>query len=430
MRRLLFWGLVAIVAAIAVALGNTGPIARAGSGGSISGIVYFDKDMDGEREGGEALAPDRTVQLLDDESVPLGPIAKSAADGSYRFGDLSPGTYYGVSVLRDTDTPCIDGETSFFDGAEKSEDDLGVLPPGDGSLGGTLVSDLNENGARDSSEPGLEDWQMRLMGYLGNAECEADATTDKDGQFELDGLYGGIYGIIVENTASDLEGKVSWRVTFIDRPADAPAAYPNAGSADRSVDLTNSKHAQGVVIGLHVLSSTGSVNAWIFDDSDLDGTMDTGEEPFDCCGIMLLQSSPAGFLPLEPGEPRVSTGEYQWQGLPAGDYKVALLTWRPASTAPTEQDGRPARTFTLHDGETFKADFGFGPLPPDSDQDTSRTPVPTVSPSVEVTVVPPGSGSGSYVGDQLWRDVQAAVLGFLVVGVALGLALTIRRRAQ
>jgi hypothetical protein len=271
---------------------------------------------------------------------------------------------------------------------------------------------------------------MHLYGYLANLECQITLPTDSNGSFQFDGLVPATYDVVPDAVAPGLPDGTSWQLTFVDHPAGAPGDYPNSGWPDPSVNLTNSNRAGGIVVGVHVLSGTSSVDAHIFHDSDLDGSKDVGEEPFDCCGIMLQRSTPLGFLPVEPDEPRLAVGHYRWEGLPAGAYRIALLTWLPASTAPTDQDGRPVRTLSLQDGQAAVADFGFGPQPtpgPD-DQPSPVEPSPTaVQPPLTTTAAPQaitspntGGGPGPAAGDIL-------ALAFALASVGAGaLTLTIR----
>lgn len=49
MSNLLFSGIAAVVATLAVAFWGAGSAVRADGGGSISGTVYFDANMNGQR---------------------------------------------------------------------------------------------------------------------------------------------------------------------------------------------------------------------------------------------------------------------------------------------------------------------------------------------------------------------------------------------
>jgi hypothetical protein len=57
MHRRLLLGIAAAVAVLVVAFGGAGSVVRADGGGSISGTVYFDTDVDGQRAAREPLVP-------------------------------------------------------------------------------------------------------------------------------------------------------------------------------------------------------------------------------------------------------------------------------------------------------------------------------------------------------------------------------------
>jgi len=251
--------MAAAIAVPVVAFWGAGSVVRAVEGGSISGTVYFDTDMDGQRDPGEAPAPGKTVALLMGEDEIEVSTMKSASDGRYHFDRLLPDASYAAKVVHDVDTPCTVGGVYYLPGSEVSTGaDLGVIASGDRTVSGTLTSDLNENGMRDAGEPPLGGWHLRLTGYTG-LECEADFTTVENGEFKFGQLPGGIYNINVKTAGPTLSQRVAWELTFATRPFDLPGAYPNMRFPDASVDLESSKSVEGMVLGVHVLSGTGSI---------------------------------------------------------------------------------------------------------------------------------------------------------------------------
>ena len=428
-RTLISLGAVILLASLALTLGPPAHHAEAATG-SISGVVYFDTDMNGIRNAGDSPAPGRTVELVSDIDEIRLATTKTASDGSYRFDNLDPAARYGVSVVRDGKTPCIGSGISFYSGADRTIDaDIRVAPPGNRSVSGTLLSDLNENGEKDRGEPPLVGWQLRLTG-LGDFECQIDVATGDQGEFEFAGLLAGTYNISpIAAPSSYPDKRVVWELTFATRPFDLPGAYPDMRFPDTSVDLESSKDVRGMELGLHVLSGTGSVTAWIFTDNDRDGTRDEDEKPFDCCSILFLRSSEAGLLFLETAEDRLGVGHYELTGLPPGDYTVALATWMPDPTGHVDADGRPVRVFTLREGEAAFADFGFGPQPtePTEEPPPLATPVPaTPLATPHLVVGMPNTGQPAS-GHDMWLPLAAVVTGVVAMGGA-GLLMKLRLR--
>ncbi|CAN5397540.1 hypothetical protein BH10PSE17_BH10PSE17_10120 [soil metagenome] len=81
-------------------------------GASIAGSVYNDGNNDGIRQGTETGFATQTLQLTgtDDLGRPVSVTTTTAADGTYRFGDLRPGTY---TVTQPTAPPqTLSGQTT------------------------------------------------------------------------------------------------------------------------------------------------------------------------------------------------------------------------------------------------------------------------------------------------------------------------------
>jgi hypothetical protein len=413
MSRCLLAVIVVVGAVFAVAFANVGPVVRAEGGGSISGVVYFDTNLNGRLDQGEPPAGGRTVELLSDSGlsdIDLTTVAtsESASDGSYRFDDLDPAANYGVSLIRGANTPCIDNGVSFYIGGQHATTaDLGVAPGGDRKVSGTLLSDLNENGERDAGEPPLAGWQLRLTGGS-EYQCQIDVTSDDQGNFEFGGLPGGQYRISPIAAPSSSQPHV-WELTFPTEPFNLPGALPYMRDPSASVDLESSD-VVGMEMGLHMLSGTGSLAAWTYSDVNGNGALDAGEAS-DCCQVLFLRSTEAGLLFLLPQEQTaIGVGHYELTGLPEGDYTVTLATWMPNPIGNVAPDGRPIRTETLNEGESSTVYFGFAlqPLP---------TPV-FVSPSEG----PRGltqAGEGSDADGLLAPTVLLAAFAISLIGAGL-----------
>ena len=407
--------LVAIVlasAALSLTLGNSEPLAHAQSGGSISGMVYVDSNVNGRHDPGEPPAPGRTVGLFEynetsDDLIQLA-TTESASDGSYRFDDLNPVANYGVSLIRDAETPCIDNGVSFYiAGQHTTSADLGVSPVGHRKVSGTLLNDLNENGERDAGEPPLAGWQLQLTGGS-DYQCQIDVVSDDQGDFEFGGLLEGQYRISPIGAPSSSQAHI-WELTFPTEPFDLPGAFPDMRFPDVQVDLESSD-VEGLEVGLHLLSGTGSLAAWTYSDANGNGALDASEAS-DCCQVLFLRSTKAGLLFLLPQEQKpIGVGHYELTGLPEGDYTVTLATWMPNPIGDVAPDGRPLRTDALTEGESSTVYFGFAPQP-------LQTPV-FVSPSEG----PRGltqAGEGSDADGLLAPTVLLAAFATSLIGAGL-----------
>ena len=95
---------------------------------SLCGVVYVDADGDGVRDVGEVGIAGVKMYLLDANGIPTGMTVITAADGSYCFMGLKPGTY-GVAE---------DQPAGYFDGTETVGDAGGQANPGDSITGAIL----------------------------------------------------------------------------------------------------------------------------------------------------------------------------------------------------------------------------------------------------------------------------------------------------
>src|SRR4030042_5225484 len=100
-KRLLL-GTAAAIAVLVVAFGGADLVVHADGGGSISGIVYYETGLDGQRDFGDPGAPDQPLNLFGDKGEVVA-TAQSGADGSYRFDGLETEVSYQVTV---TGRPC------------------------------------------------------------------------------------------------------------------------------------------------------------------------------------------------------------------------------------------------------------------------------------------------------------------------------------
>ena len=443
-----------IMTALVLALGGASRPVAAQDTGSISGTVYFDTDMDGERDSGEPPAPGRAVELREYDnnglvSDLLG-TAISAADGSYSFTGLSSEKSYEVAVRTDSETPCV---TSGSFGFPATQDwtgvDIGVLKAGEGKLSGALVNDLNENGAHDLGEPALEGWVLSLGSAQGG--CDLTTTTGPAGEFEFTGLPPVVYGLWpLSSSPGPSGGQLIWEITFPTEPdPDSPIPILDMRTWYPEVDLTRVKEVHGFKMGVHVLEGTGAIAGAAFRDFDLDGIRDEGEPEFACCDFWFARSSPLGMLPLHTPDVLTEDGRFELTGLPAGKYNVTLVMWWPGSACQvSEPEAHPGGWVTLREGERVdNVYFGVCPNPPGpfasptpaaaapsptpipGPVQVTPTPVPPVVPGIPAVAALPATGAGAAPshGDLAGLAPALAVAGALALAAS---ALAVRRKAR
>ncbi len=201
--------------------------------GSLSGYVYEDDNDNGVKETGEAGIEGVAVSLYtinEDGTTTLVATQKTDASGFYKFENLTPGLTY---VIRETQpTKYFDGKDAvgtIFDeivGEQVANDELtnillpnngngvhydfGELKPG--SLSGYVYYDANDNGIKESSEPGISNTNVTLW-ILNEETGKYESTgrtvqTDSNGHYIFDNLQPSrIYRIVETQPADYQDGK-------------------------------------------------------------------------------------------------------------------------------------------------------------------------------------------------------------------------------
>jgi hypothetical protein len=132
---------------------------------SIGGMKFNDLDGDGGKDAGEPGLNGWTIDLKMD-SIKIAS-NQTAADGSYSFSGLAPGSYTVQEVAQNGWTRSYPATP----GTHSATLVAGVSGPTDKDFGnyqsigfsGMKFEDLNGNGAKDAGEPGLSGWTIKLM---------------------------------------------------------------------------------------------------------------------------------------------------------------------------------------------------------------------------------------------------------------------------
>jgi hypothetical protein len=167
---------------------------------SISGVVYADVNMNGQRDDGESGLRGWTITLSSNGTDVA--TAYSAPDGSYTFYALSPGTYT-VTLLPQVDyfqtspTPIPPGTyTATINPTDDDpypqvrHQDFGVVQYS--SITGNVLGHQLVNGRLNREAVPLEGWTIEL---LQNGQVVRTTTSAADGSYSFSGLLPGDYTI-------------------------------------------------------------------------------------------------------------------------------------------------------------------------------------------------------------------------------------------
>ncbi|MBC7231497.1 MAG: hypothetical protein H5T74_14045 [Actinobacteria bacterium] len=164
---------------------------------SISGSKWEDLNHNGKLDDGESPLAGVTIQLWQGDVLKA--TAETAEDGSYSFTGLLPGEYRVVEVL-----PAGWFPTNPDDGAHDYVDLKGGVPVEGldflncryGAICGVKYLDMNQNGAMDEGEEGLDGVTIKLNGGA------YSTVTAGGGRFCFQDLVPGIYVVAVDESTA------------------------------------------------------------------------------------------------------------------------------------------------------------------------------------------------------------------------------------
>jgi fimbrial isopeptide formation D2 family protein/uncharacterized repeat protein (TIGR01451 family) len=343
-------------------------------GSAIGDAVWFDRDGDGEFEavegglGGVEVAvvwagADGTFGGPDDETFP----ATTDGDGAYLVTQLPPGEYaivvdpttlpLGVTPTWDEDGS-LDGQTmlTLGDGVSHLTADFGYR--GTGSIGDQVWLDLDGDGSRTISEPGLPGERVEVRWYGPDAtplssDDQLFATiTDPTGGYAFTGLPPGAYEVRVPGGIAAVAANTFDADGDLDSATEVTLAV---GAADDTADF-----------GYRGTAALGD-RVWL--DLDADGAQDAIEP-----GLAGVDLTVTWYGPDEAAGggdnvqlPSVATGpdgDYLVAGLPSGTYRVAVVSGVPTGLANSFDADGDCDGFTevaaLTPGESRTTiDFGY-----------------------------------------------------------------------
>ncbi len=290
--------------------------------GSIGDFVWFDADQDGVQDAGEPGFPNVTLELtldLDgDGLVDYTTTTTTDPFGNYLFDNLPPGAYT-VTVLT---TPPGGTQTFDADGGldETSALTLGVDEDnlaqdfgykGAGSIGDRVWLDLDGDGTQDANEPGMGGVTVTLNLDL-NGDGATDYTTttltDPNGNYLFSELPVGDYTIVTSQPSGTNQ-------TFDeDGPLDNQSQHTLGADED---NVTQDFGYQGL----------GSISGRVAEDANGNKAVDVPEPGF-ANKLMELQAdiNGDGIIDFTLQTLTGANGEYHFGNLPAGEYRVTVVT--------------------------------------------------------------------------------------------------------
>ncbi|QYJ77938.1 tandem-95 repeat protein [Shewanella acanthi] len=227
--------------------------------GEIRGVVYYDKDGDGAKDGSESGLSGVTVTVTDESSAVVGSTT-TASDGSYSVTGLAANTRYYVT---ETNPAGYVSSTSDMLPASFASGGSAIVNFGDlgaGSLSGFVFSDDNGNGRSDDGEQGLQ-YVVITIYNQGSSAVLIDGVTYQPGDIVTAVLTDadGYYNVTLP------EGR--YRVEEQD-----PLGYVSVTSNSKNITLPSSQ-----TVANFADMKRGVVTGLVFNDLNANGVYDDGE---------------------------------------------------------------------------------------------------------------------------------------------------------
>ena len=271
---------------------------------TVTGTVFTDTNADGVQETGEAGFAGQVVQLLSGSTV-IG-TATTAANGSYSFAGVAPGSYTVSVTAAAGDTFSTAGTAPV---TTTSGSTVTVSPIGEyagSTITGTVFTDLNADGVQESGDAGFSGQTVSLLNAAGTVVA---TTTDVNGHYTFSGVAPGSYTVSVTRAAGD--------------------TFSTAGTA--AVTTTSGSTVTVSPIGEYAGST---ITGTVFTDLNADGVQESGDAGFSGQTVSLLNA--AGTVVATTTD---VNGHYTFSGVAPGSYTVSVTraagdTFSTAGTAP------------------------------------------------------------------------------------------------
>jgi uncharacterized protein (DUF2141 family) len=182
-------------------------------------------------------------------------------------------------------------------------------PPTGASIAGNVFKDLNKNNVKDGSDTGFGSVTMFLDSNKNGIKdsTEKTATTDSSGNYKFAGLSAG-----------------SYRVREV-VPSGFKVSSPSTGFTDVTVTTNQAVTGKNFADQPTTVATTGTISGKVFNDTDGDGVLDTGETGRSSVRVFLDKDKDGIFDSTEPNKLTDSSGNYSFAGIANGSYRVRVV---------------------------------------------------------------------------------------------------------
>ncbi|MDJ0633337.1 MAG: SdrD B-like domain-containing protein, partial [Xenococcaceae cyanobacterium MO_188.B29] len=244
--------------------------------------------------------------------------------------DITPGTTYArFRITTDPITTAASDSVSLFSNGEVEDYQVNIL---DTSLGDQVFIDSNNNGIKDTGEPGLSGVTVTLVGggtdgliSTTGDNTTTTTTTNSSGNYSFTGLTPGVeYQVSFDKTSLPNDAEFITANVGSDQSVDSDA---NASGVTPIVTLTSGEKNQNIDAGIIQPASLGDA---VFLDNDGDGIQDGSETGVSGVRVTLTGGGTDGLISTTGDNSTVTvatdaSGNYSFSGLtPGAEYQVSF----------------------------------------------------------------------------------------------------------
>ncbi|MBY0477814.1 MAG: carboxypeptidase regulatory-like domain-containing protein [Chitinophagaceae bacterium] len=315
--------------------------------GTIGDYVWNDLNKNGIQDAGEPGIAGVTVRLVNAGSNAIIATTTTDATGKYIFNDVPAGDYkiefvtasgYTITTKlnsnvaasgtdSDVDPVTLRTATLTLAAAQRiTTVDAGywlTTPPGTGKIGDRVWLDANQNAVQDAGETNVQGVTVILYDAANTAIKMT--VTNANGNYLFTDLAAGSYSVGFSNIPTGYSFTTQGGGTAA-TGSDANPATGRTATITLAAGQTNLDVDAGI---RSTMAGTASIGNRVWNDLNNNGLQDAGEPGLQGVIVELLDGNgnPIDSDPLTAGiQPatRVTNalGEYQFTGLPAGDYRV------------------------------------------------------------------------------------------------------------
>jgi len=274
---------------------------------------------------------------------------------------------------------------------------------------GYVWDDTNQDGMRDSGEPGIFEAEVQLLDGTTNPVTETDA----NGYYFFEGLAAGDYAMqIGVPTGFDHPSPSG---TGLDSGFDDTGSYPSVTMGTSDFETVNA----GFYAGAAPSTLTPIyIEGTIWEDANQDGIQDSSEGPVEGATLELLNTSTSPSTSVSTTTSS-SDGTYYFESLAAGDYEVQLtLPTGYDSVSPQDQGSDDAldSDFEVTDMVADASSLGAGDFLENVDAgiySSTGTPVTT------------SAATPIYIEGTFWDDTNKDGIQDSTEGVVEGVVLSL-----